>query len=72
MSLMYLFEIVIRPILLYDSDVWGISSGDNDTIDKVNYQYARCILKEIATTNNLMVTGESGQLPPCVFSHINS
>ena len=72
MSLIYLFEIVIRPFLLYDSDVWGISSGNNDAIDKVNYQYVRRILKEIATTNNVMVTGESGQLPPSVFSDINS
>ena len=66
----YLFETLIRPILLYGSDVWGINSPNNDAIDKVFYQYVRCVLKVKATTSNVMVIGESGQLPPSVFSHI--
>ena len=67
----YIFETLIRPILLYGSDVWGISSCNNDAIDKVFYQFIRCILQVKATTSNVMVIGESGQLPPSVFSHIN-
>ena len=67
----YLFETLIRPILLYGSDVWGISRPNNDAIDKVFYQYVRCVLKVKATTSNVMVIGESGQLPPSVFSQIN-
>ena len=67
----YIFETLIRPILLYDSDVWGISSCNNDAIDKVLYQFIRCILQVKATTSNEMVIGESGHLPPSVFSHIN-
>ena len=62
----YLFETLIRPILLYGSDVWGISIPNNDAIDKVFYQYVSCIVKVIATTSNVMVIGESGQLPPGV------
>ena len=56
---------------LNGSDVWGINSPDNDAIDKVFYQYVRCVLKVKATTSNVMVIGESGQLPPSVFSHIS-
>ena len=67
----YLFETLIRPILLYGSDFWGINSPNNDAIDKVFYQYVRCVLKVKATTSNVMVIGESGQLPPSVFSHIS-
>ena len=67
----YIFETLIRPILLYGSDVWGISSCNNDAIGKVLYQFIRCILQVKATTSNVMVIGESGQLPPSVFSHIN-
>ena len=67
----YIFETLIRPILLYDSDVWGISSCNNDAIDKVLYQFIRCILQVKAMTSNEMVIGESGHLPPSVFSHIN-
>ena len=67
----YLFATLIRPILLYGSDVWGISRPNNDAIDKVFYQYVRCVLTVKATTSNVMVIGESGQLPPSVFSHIN-
>ena len=68
---LYIFETLIRPILLYGSDVWGISSCNNDAIDKVFYQFIRCILQVKATTSNVMVISESGQLPPSVFSHIN-
>ena len=67
----YIFETQIRPILLYGSDVWGLSGCNNDAIDKVFYQFIRCILQVKATTSNVMVIGESGQLPPSVFSHIN-
>ena len=63
----YLFETLIRPILLYGSDVWGINSPNNDAIDKVFYQYVRCVLKVKATTSNIMVIGET----PSVFSHIS-
>ena len=35
------------------------------------YHYVRCVLKVKATTSNVKVIGESGQLPPSVFSHIN-
>ena len=56
---------------LYGNDVWGINSPNNDAIDKVFYQYVRCVLKVKAKTNNVVVIGESGQLPPSVFLHIS-
>ena len=69
--LFHMFETLIRPILLYGSDVRGIRGQGNDMVDKVFYCFIRCALGVKATTSNLMVLGESGQMPPDVFSHIN-
>ena len=69
--LFHMFETLIRPILLYGSDVWGIRRQGNDMVDKVFYCFIRCALGVKATTSNLMVLGESGQMPPSVFSHTN-
>ena len=69
-KLFHMFETLKRPILLlYGGDVWAIRR--NDMVDKVFYCFIRCALGVKATTSNLMVLGESGQMPPSVFSHIN-
>ena len=67
-----MFETLIHPILLYGSDVWGIRRQGNDMVNKVFYCFIRCVLGVKATTSNLMMLGESGQMPPSVFSLINT
>ena len=59
--LFHMFETLVRPILLYGSDVWGIRRQGNDMVDKAFYCFIRCALGVKATTSNLMVLGESGQ-----------
>ena len=61
-------ETHIHPISLCGSDVWGIRRQGNDMVDKALYGVP---LGVKAITSNLMVLGESGQIPPNVFSHIN-
>ena len=70
-QLFMLLAIYIRPILLYWSDAWGIRRQGNDMVDKVFYCFIWCALGVKATTSNLMVWGESGQMLPGMFSHIN-
>ena len=67
----YLFDSLVRPILLYGSDVWGHSCKSSKTIDKMFHWFIRCALKVKSTTSNVIVVGESGQIPPSVYSHIN-
>ena len=45
-----LFDILIKPILIFGSDVWGLRSELWGTIDKVFVQYSRCMLHVKATT----------------------
>ena len=67
----YIFDSLVRPILLYGSDVWGHSCKSSKTIDKMLHWFIRCALKVKSTTSNVIVVSESGQIPPSVYSHIN-
>ena len=62
---------LIRSILTYWSDVWGLSKAGLDVVDKVFLNFARCTLNVIATTCNAIVYGECGRYPLSVFCHIN-
>ena len=68
----HLFENLVRPILLYGSDVMGVNVSANTPIDKLLSYYMRCVLQVKATTSNVIVVGESGQVPPSVYCHINT
>ena len=65
-------HISVRPILLYGSDVCGVNVSANTPIDKLFFYYMRCVLHVKATTSNVIVIGESGQMPPSVYCHINA
>ena len=66
-----MFDTMIRPILTYGSDVWGLSKTVIDVVDKVFLNFARCTLSVKATTCNTIVYGECGRYPLSVFCHIN-
>ena len=50
-----IFDTMIRPIITYTSDVWGL----------------RCVLCVKATTSNVIVFGECGKFPPSMYCHAN-
>ena len=65
-----LFDVLVKPILIYGSNVWGIKSKLWDSNDKVFLQYARCLLHVKATTSNVITTGECGSLHPSMNCQI--
>ena len=67
-----LFDTLIKPILIYGSDVRGIKSKLWGDTDKVFLQYDRCILRVKATTSNIISVGEYGRLPPSTACHISA
>ena len=67
-----LFDVLIKPILIYGSDVWGLRSELWGTIDKVFLQYSRCMLHVKATTNNIITVGECGRFPPSTYCQISA
>ena len=66
----HLFENLVRPILLYGSDTWGVNASIDTTIDKLFYHCMRCVLNVKSTTSNVIVVGECGQMPPSIYCHI--
>ena len=67
-----LFDAVIKPILVYGSDVWGHNKSGISMIDKVMLRFSRCVLNVKATTSNVMVYGECGVLPPSVYCTVST
>ena len=50
-SIMFdMFDTLIRPILNYGSDVWGLTRAELESLDKMFLDYVRCILCIKATT----------------------
>ena len=68
----HLFDNLVRPILLYGSDVWGVNESANMPIDKLLFHYMRCVLHVKSTKSNGIVAWVCGQLPPSVYCHINA
>ena len=62
-----MFDTLVRSVLTYGSDVWGMSKSGHSALDKVFLHYARCTLGVKATTCNVIVYGECGKYPPISF-----
>ena len=69
---MYLFELLIKPVLVYGSEIWGTNANATKSIDKVFLWYARAILRVKSNTSNLITLGECGVIPPSVACHKQS
>ena len=73
-----LFDAMIKPILVYGSDVWGHNKSGISMIDKVMLRFSRCVLffffflNVKATTSNAMVYAECGILPPSVYCTVST
>ena len=66
-----IFDTMIRPIITYTSDVWGLNKSGLNDLDKLFLQYLRCVLCVKATTSNVIVFGECGKFPPNMYCHAN-
>ena len=67
----YMFDTLIRPILTYGSDVWGLSKAGLNVVNKVFLNFVRRTLNVKAITCNAIAYGECGRYPLSVFCHIN-
>ena len=56
-----LFDFMIAPILLYDSEIWGFEN--TNIIEKVHLKFCKRILNIKSCTPNFMVYGELGRFP---------
>ena len=67
----YLFNSLIRPILVYGSDIWGGNKKGGSAIDKIFMWFLKCVLNVKYTTSNIIVIGECGLIPPRIDAHVN-
>jgi hypothetical protein len=56
-----LFDKVVKPILLYDCELWGLSNCD--IIERVHLKYCKLLLNLKFSTPNCMIYGELGRYP---------
>ena len=67
-----LFNTVVKPILIYGSDVCGCNRNGTSMVDKVMLRFCRCVLNVKATTSNIIVYGECGMLPPSIYCSVSA
>ena len=56
-----LFDKVVKPILLYGCELWGLSNYD--IIERVHLKYCKLLLNLKSSTPNCMIYGELGRYP---------
>ena len=69
--MLFLYQSMIQPVLLYGSEIWGFHKAASETVDKFYLWFARTILNVKASTSNVITLGECGVLPPGIICHIN-
>ena len=73
---LHLFKVLIKPILLYGSEVWGqdyidYSKWDKTAIERVNLNFCKTLLQTNRKSCNAAVRGELGQHPLLIEIKIN-
>ena len=63
--IMRLFDILIRPILTLDCEIWGV--GNYDVIEKVYLNFVKKLLGVKPNTNITMLYAESGSFPFSIY-----
>ena len=54
------FDKMIKPILLYGSDIWGFSKNI-DSLEKIQLRFCKLLLKLKSSTPKYMIYGELGR-----------
>ena len=58
-----LFDTLVKPVITYGGEVWGVSRKSLDSADKLYLQYVRNILNIKHSTSKLITYGECGKVP---------
>lgn len=60
-----LFDALVKPILLYGSEIWGFQN--TESIEKVHLKFMKRILSVNRSTTSSMVYGEMGRFPLSIY-----
>ena len=70
-TVLHLYQTMIQSVLVYGSDVWGVTKRGPTEADKVFNWFLRLILRVKLNTSKTMMMGEVGMFPPSVQCHKN-
>ena len=59
--LLFLFKALIKPILMYNAEIWGLY--DAHVLDKIQYKYLKYVLRVSHSCVNSAVLAETGSVP---------
>ena len=59
--LLYLFKALIKPILMYNAEIWGLY--DAHVVDKIHHKYLKYVLRVSYSCVNSAVLAETGSVP---------
>ena len=69
---LFLFDALIKPILLYASDFWGsLKMPKNNPIENVHIKFCKDILGVQKQTTNIGVLLELGEIPITIYAKKN-
>ena len=63
--IMRLFDILIRPILTFDCEIWGV--GNYDVIEKLYLNFVKKLLGVKPNTSTAMLYAELGSFPLSIY-----
>ena len=62
----YLFDSLVRPVLIYGCAIWGTRANGREQMDKIHLMYLRSVLRIKTNSSNIITLGECGSIPPSV------
>ena len=70
---LYLFDSLVKPVLMYMSDFWGflIKQRNGSTIELIHYRFLKQLLGVQQQTSNTGVLLEMGRFPLAIFAKRN-
>ena len=65
-TVLHLYQTIVQPVLVYGSDIWGVTARGLAEADKVFNWFLRLVLRVKLSTSKIMMAGEVGMFPPSV------
>ena len=62
----HILDTVVKPILAYESDGWGVNKTVHTAINKLFLRFIRCTRGVKDTTSDIIVFGVCGCMPPSI------
>jgi hypothetical protein len=70
--LLHVYDALVKPILVYGSEVWGLTKHGTNILDRVFLGFLKKTIRVKISTSNYIVYGETGKVPLGVLCNSNA